>query len=169
MNVIPTHIPDVLILEPTIFHDERGYFYESYNQKTFQQATGLNVTFVQENVSRSKKNVLRGLHYQIEQPQGKLIRVTHGAVFDVAVDIRQGSATYGQWTGTELSAENQRQLWIPAGFAHGFLVLSDYADCLYKVTDFYLPSAERCIAWNDAEIGVEWPLMGEPLLSAKDR
>jgi dTDP-4-dehydrorhamnose 3,5-epimerase len=169
MKVISTAIPDVLILEPKVFGDVRGFFYESFNQNAFNQATGLNVQFVQDNHSRSSKGVLRGLHYQIQQPQGKLVRVVRGSVFDVAVDVRRSSPTFGQAVGLELSEENHRQLWIPAGFAHGFLVLSDSADFLYKATDYYAPEFERCIAWNDATIGIEWPLQSEPQLSVKDQ
>ncbi len=169
MKVIPTSIPDVLILEPKVFGDVRGFFYESFNQAAFIQATGLDVQFVQDNHSRSSKGVLRGLHYQIQQPQGKLVRVVRGAVFDVAVDIRRSSPTFGLAVGLELSEENHRQLWIPAGFAHGFLVLSDSADFLYKATDYYAPEFERCIAWNDESIGVQWPLQDEPQLSTKDQ
>ena len=168
MNVIQTKIPDVIIFEPKVFGDDRGFFYESFNAKVFEQATGLNVNFVQDNHSKSAKNVLRGLHYQIEQAQGKLVRVTQGEVFDVAVDMRASSVTFGQWVGTHLSAENKRQMWVPPGFAHGFLVLSDTAEFLYKTTDFYAPQFERCVKWDDPSIGVEWPLQGMPLLSAKD-
>jgi dTDP-4-dehydrorhamnose 3,5-epimerase len=169
MNVIPTTIPDVLIIEPKVFGDARGFFFESFNQAAFTEATGFNASFVQDNHSRSSKGVLRGLHYQIQQPQGKLVRVVRGAVFDVAVDIRQSSPTFGQWEGVELSEDNHRQLWIPPGFAHGFLVLSDSAEFLYKTTDYYAPQFERCIAWNDASIGIEWPLDDVPQLSAKDQ
>jgi dTDP-4-dehydrorhamnose 3,5-epimerase len=169
MKVTPTAIADVLILEPKVFGDVRGFFYESFNQNAFAQATGLNIKFVQDNHSRSSKGVLRGLHYQIQQPQGKLVRVVRGAVFDVAVDIRRSSPTFGLAVGLELSEENHRQLWIPAGFAHGFLVLSDSADFLYKTTDYYSPEFERCIAWNDATIGIEWPLQNDPQLSTKDQ
>ena len=168
MNVIPTKIPDVLIIEPKVFGDDRGFFFESFNQKAFNEATGLNVTFVQDNHSKSAKNVLRGLHYQVQQPQGKLVRVVQGEVFDVAVDIRQGSPTFGQWVGEILSAENKRQLWIPEGFAHGFLTLSDSAEFLYKTTDYYAPAHERCIAWNDHEIAIKWPLNVAPVMSGKD-
>ena len=169
MKVIPTAIPDLLILEPKVFGDARGFFMESYNAKVFHDATGLSPNFVQDNHSRSGKGVLRGLHYQIEQAQGKLVRVTRGAVFDVAVDLRQSSPTFGQWVGLELSEENNRQFWIPPGFAHGFLVTSDSADFLYKTTDYYAPQFERSLAWNDPTVGVEWPLAGTaPLLSAKD-
>ena len=169
MKAIPTAIPEVLIIEPKVFGDARGFFFESFNQKAFQQATGADVYFVQDNHSRSGKGVLRGLHYQIEQAQGKLVRVVRGAVFDVAVDIRKASATFGQWVGVELSESNQRQLWVPPGFAHGFLTLSDTADFLYKTTDYYAPAHERCIAWNDPALAIDWPLSGgEPLVSAKD-
>lgn len=169
MKVIETAIPGLLILEPKVFGDARGFFMESYNAKAFQDATGLDVNFVQDNHSRSGKGVLRGLHYQIEQAQGKLVRVTRGSVFDVAVDLRKSSPTFGQWAGVELSEENSRQLWIPPGFAHGFLVTSDSADFLYKTTDYYAPQFERSLAWNDPTVGVEWPLAGAaPLLSAKD-
>ena len=170
MNIIPTAIPEVLIIEPRVFGDARGFFFESFNQQAFQAATGLNVQFVQDNHSRSAKGVLRGLHYQIEQPQGKLVRVVRGAVFDVAVDLRQSSPTFGQWVGVELTEHNHRQLWVPAGFAHGFLTLSDSADFLYKTTDYYAPAFERCIAWNDPTVAVDWPLAGAtPLVSAKDQ
>ena len=168
MNVITTRIPEVLIFQPKVFGDERGFFFESYNQQAFQAATGLTTTFVQDNHSKSAKNVLRGLHYQIQQPQGKLVRVTQGEVFDVAVDMRESSPTFGQWVGTHLSANNKHQMWVPAGFAHGFLVLSDFAEFLYKTTDFYAPQYECCIRWDDPAVGIEWPLEGEPLLSAKD-
>jgi dTDP-4-dehydrorhamnose 3,5-epimerase len=169
MNIVKTNIPDVVIFEPKVFGDERGFFFESFNQKAFEQATGLkNIHFVQDNHSKSAKNVLRGLHYQIEQAQGKLVRVTQGEVFDVAVDLRASSATFGQWEGTRLSAENKRQMWIPLGFAHGFLVLTDTAEFLYKTTDFYAPQHECCLKWDDANIGIEWPLQGMPILSAKD-
>lgn len=169
MNVIKTSIPDVLIIEPKIFGDSRGFFYESFNQQAFNKATGLDVNFVQDNHSRSAKSVLRGLHYQIQQPQGKLVRVTSGAVFDVAVDICKSSPTFGKWVSAELSEENHRQMWIPAGFAHGFLVLSDSADVLYKTTDYYAPESERCILWNDPAIGINWPLNSAPILSDKDK
>ena len=168
MNIIQTKIPDVLVFEPKVFGDDRGFFYESFNANAFEQATGLKVNFVQDNHSKSAKNVLRGLHYQIEQAQGKLVRVTQGEVFDVAVDMRTSSTTFGQWVGEVLSAENKRQLWIPPGFAHGFLVLSDTAEFLYKTTDFYAPQHECCLKWDDASIGIEWPSQGMPLLSAKD-
>ncbi len=168
MNVMPTAIPAVLIVEPLVFGDERGYFYESFNARKFKDLTGLEPDFVQDNHSRSTKNVLRGLHYQIKQPQGKLIRIVAGEVFDVAVDIRKGSTTFGRWVGQTLSAENKQQLWIPVGFAHGFLVLSDYAEFLYKTTDYWAPEHERCIAWNDPDLAVQWPLTGTPILSGKD-
>ena len=169
MKVIETAIPGLLILEPKVFGDARGFFMESYNAKAFQDATGLDVNFVQDNHSRSGKGVLRGLHYQIEQAQGKLVRVTRGSVFDAVVDLRKSSPPFGQWAGVELSEENSRQLWIPPGFAHGFLVTSDSADFLYKTTDYYAPQFERSLAWNDPTVGVEWPLAGTaPLLSAKD-
>ncbi len=173
MQVIPTAIDGVLILEPRVFGDARGFFMESYNRSAFAQATGLDIDFVQDNHSRSRRGVLRGLHYQVRQPQGKLVRVSQGAVFDVAVDIRQGSPSFGRWVGVELSADNQRQLWVPAGMAHGFLVLSESADFLYKTTDYYGPEHERCIAWDDPAIGIDWPLaahgIAAPLLSDKDR
>lgn len=170
MKITPTAISDVLIIEPQVFGDARGFFLESFNQKMFQEATGLHVDFVQDNHSRSAKGVLRGLHYQVQQPQGKLVRVVRGAVFDVAVDIRKASPTFGKWVGTELSEDNKRQFWIPAGFAHGFLVLSDSADFLYKTTDYYSPLHERCIAWNDPDIGIVWPNAGvTPSLSPKDQ
>ncbi len=167
MNLITTPISDLFIFEPKVFGDTRGFFLESFNQKTFQTLTGLDITFVQDNHSRSSKNVLRGLHYQIQQPQGKLVRVVNGSVFDVAVDLRKSSPTFGKWHGVELSGENHRQFWVPAGFAHGFLVLSETADFLYKTTDYYAPQFERCVHWNDAEIGIDWGI-SEPLLSAKD-
>ncbi len=169
MNVIKTKIPDVLIIEPQVFGDDRGFFMESWNQKAFNEVVGQDVTFVQDNHSRSVKNVLRGLHYQIKQPQRKLVRCVVGEVFDVAVDIRSGSETFGQWVGVRLSAENKRQFWVPEGFAHGFLVLSESADFLYKATNYYAPEYERCIRWDDPEIGIEWPLTGEAVLSAKDQ
>jgi dTDP-4-dehydrorhamnose 3,5-epimerase len=167
-TVTPTAIPDVLLLEPKVFGDSRGFFFESFNEQDFAQATGLNVKFVQDNHSRSAKGVLRGLHYQLQQPQGKLVRVVRGAVFDVAVDIRRSSPTFGHWAGCELSENNHRQLWVPPGFAHGFVVLSDSADFLYKTTDYYAPAHEHCIAWNDPDIGIEWPAGMEPQLSEKD-
>jgi dTDP-4-dehydrorhamnose 3,5-epimerase len=168
MNIVKTKIPDVIVFEPKVFGDARGFFYESFNAKAFEQATGLSVNFVQDNHSKSAKNVLRGLHYQIEQAQGKLVRVTLGEVFDVAVDMRASSPTFGQWVGESLSAENKRQMWVPPGFAHGFLVLSDTAEFLYKTTDFYAPQFECCLKWDDPTIAIEWPLQGSPLLSAKD-
>lgn len=169
MKVTPSAIPEVLILEPKMFGDERGFFMESYNQKVFDEAVGRRVEFVQDNHSRSAKGVLRGLHYQIRQTQGKLVRVAQGAVFDVAVDLRRSSATFGEWVGVELSAENHRQLWVPEGFAHGFLVLSASADFLYKATDFYAPEHERAIAWNDRDLSIAWPTVGVPLaVSVKD-
>ena len=169
MKATSTAIPDLLIIEPEVFGDARGFFMESFNQKTFNRITGLDVQFVQDNHSRSARGVLRGLHYQIQQPQGKLVRVVRGAVFDVAVDIRKSSPAFGQWFGATLTEDNHLQLWVPAGFAHGFVVLSDTADVLYKTTDYYAPSFERCIRWNDPEIGISWPYPAEPQLSAKDR
>jgi len=169
MNIIKTKIPDVLVIEPKIFGDDRGFFFESFNQKEFQDKTGLNCKFVQDNHSRSEKNVLRGLHHQIQQPQGKLVRVVEGEVFDVAVDIRKNSDTFGHWVGEHLSAENKKMLWVPAGFAHGFVVLSDTAQFLYKTTDYYAPEYERCIIWNDPQINIHWPIKSEPLLSSKDK
>jgi dTDP-4-dehydrorhamnose 3,5-epimerase len=170
LKVTPTAIPDVLVIEPKVFGDARGFFFESFNQKTFNDATGLDVNFVQDNHSRSAKGVLRGLHYQVQQPQGKLVRVVRGAVFDVAVDIRKGSPTFGKWEGIELTEENNTQLWVPAGFAHGFVVLSDSADFLYKTTDYYAPEFERCIAWNDPTVAVDWPLtITQSSLSRKDQ
>ena len=169
MNIIQTAIPDLLILEPKVFGDARGFFMESYNARTFRELTGLDVDFVQDNHSRSAKGVLRGLHYQIRQPQGKLVRVVAGEVFDVAVDIRKSSPTFGKWYGHRLSAENKSQLWIPAGFAHGFVVLSETADFLYKTTDYWAPEHERCIAWSDPDLAIEWPLGAmTPQVSAKD-
>lgn len=169
MKVTPTKIPDVLLVEAKVFSDDRGFFFESFNQKLFEQATGLKVTFVQDNHSKSARNVLRGLHYQVKQTQGKLVRVVQGEVFDVAVDIRKDSKTYGQWVGEILSAENKKQFWIPPGFVHGFLALSETAEVLYKTTDYYSAEYERCIAWDDPIIGIKWPLTADPLLSAKDR
>jgi len=168
MKIIKTTIPDVLILEPKVFGDERGFFMESWNQQLFNEVVGRDVNFVQDNHSRSAKGVLRGLHYQIQQPQGKLVRCVAGEVFDVAVDIRKSSLTFGQWTGVHLSADNKRQFWVPEGFAHGFLVVSESADFLYKATDYYAPEYERCIRWDDPDIAVEWPLTGSPQLSEKD-
>lgn len=169
MNVVPSPLPDVLIIEPKVFGDERGFFYESYNAREFAEKTGINAQFVQDNHTRSAKNVLRGLHYQIKQPQGKLVRVSEGEVFDVVVDLRKRSSTFGQWTAFTLSAANKRMLWIPPGFAHGFLVVSEYAEFLYKTTDYWAPAHERCIAWNDTRLNIVWPLQGAPLLSAKDQ
>ncbi len=168
MNIIPTAISDVLIIEPKVFGDQRGFFFESFNQQAFNQGTGLNVDFVQDNHSRSAQGVLRGLHYQISQPQGKLVRVTSGEVLDVTVDIRKSSPTFGKWVSVLLSGENHRQLWVPPGFAHGFVVLSDTADFLYKTTDYYAPQFERCILWNDPAIGIDWKLTNPPKLSGKD-
>lgn len=169
MQVTPTEIADVLLLEPRVYGDARGFFYESFNRKAFQQATGLDIEFVQDNHSRSAQSVLRGLHYQLQQPQGKLVRVVRGSVFDVAVDLRKSSPTFGHWVGAELTEQNARQMWIPSGFAHGFLVLSETADFLYKTTEYYAPEHERSIAWNDPDIGIEWPLSVHPQLSEKDR
>ena len=169
MKVTPTAIPDVLIFEPKVFGDERGFFMESFNQRVFDDAIGRHVEFVQDNHSRSTKGVLRGLHYQVQQAQGKLVRCVRGTVFDVAVDIRKSSQTFGKWVGVELSEENHRQLWVPEGMAHGFLVLSESADFVYKTTDYYAPAHERCILWNDATLNIEWPLRGSaPSFSAKD-
>jgi dTDP-4-dehydrorhamnose 3,5-epimerase len=168
MNIIQTAIPEVLIIEPKVFGDERGFFFESYNERQWEEKTGLRTRFVQDNHSRSAKGVLRGLHYQIRQPQGKLVRCAVGEVFDVAVDLRRSSPTFGKWSGALLSAENKRQMWVPEGFAHGFLVLSDAAEFLYKTTDYYAPENERGIVWNDPELGIDWPIEGEPVLSKKD-
>ncbi|MCI5141543.1 MAG: dTDP-4-dehydrorhamnose 3,5-epimerase [Candidatus Electrothrix sp. ATG1] len=168
MKVHATSIPDVLILEPKVFGDDRGFFYESFHQQRWQEATGLNTTFVQHNHSASGKNVLRGLHYQIQHPQGKLVRVIAGEVFDVAVDLRKNSPTCGQWVGEYLSAENKKQFWVPEGFAHGFLVLSERAEFLYLATDYYAPEHERALLWNDPDLSIDWPLQGEPILSEKD-
>lgn len=169
MNVISTKIADVLIIEPAVFGDERGFFYESYNKAALSAAAGIRADFVQDNHSRSRRHVLRGLHYQVKQPQGKLVRVAVGEVFDVAVDLRRRSTSFGHWVGCHLSAENKRQLWIPEGFAHGFLVLSEYADFLYKTTDYYVPEHERCIRWDDPELAISWPLAGTPSISSKDQ
>ncbi len=170
MKVTQTKLDGVLILEPKVFGDDRGFFMESFNQRVFDEAVGQHIEFVQDNHSRSTKGVLRGLHYQLEQAQGKLVRVTRGAVFDVAVDIRRSSPTFGQWIGAELTEENQRQLWVPPGFAHGFLVLSDIADFLYKTTSYYAPQYERAIAWDDPSVGIKWPeAFALPVLSDKDR
>jgi dTDP-4-dehydrorhamnose 3,5-epimerase len=168
MKVIQTKIPDVLIIEPQVFGDERGFFLESFNEKTFREKTGVTINFVQDNQSRSAQNVLRGLHYQIQNPQGKLVRVTSGSVYDVALDVRASSATFGQWTGCLLSETNYRQMWVPPGFAHGFVVLSEIADFLYKTTDYYSPEHERCILWNDPALNIDWKIKGKPVLSAKD-
>lgn len=168
MKAVPTSIPDVFLLEPAVFGDDRGFFFESFNARRFAELTGADVRFVQDNHSRSLRHVLRGLHYQIGQPQGKLVRVISGAVFDVAVDIRRNSPTFGRWVGTTLSAENRLQMWIPPGFAHGFVVTSDAAEFLYKTTDYWAQQHERCILWNDPEIGIEWPIDTMPVLSAKD-
>lgn len=168
MNVIPTAIPDVLIMEPKVFSDARGFFYESFNKKTMQ-AVGIVGDFVQDNHSRSTRNVLRGLHYQIRQPQGKLVRAIAGEIFDVAVDIRKSSPTFGKWVGMNLSAENRRMVWIPPGFAHGFLILSEFAEVLYKATDYWTPQSERTIVWNDRDLAISWPTREEPQLSAKDK
>ncbi|HEU4852232.1 MAG TPA: dTDP-4-dehydrorhamnose 3,5-epimerase [Telluria sp.] len=168
MNAVPTAISDVLVIEPKVFGDERGFFYESFNERKFRELTGVALPFVQDNHSKSARNVLRGLHYQIKQPQGKLVRVVAGSVFDVAVDLRRSSASFGKWVGVELSADNKRQLWIPPGFAHGFVVLSESAEFLYKTTDYWAPEHERALMWNDPDVGIEWPFQGEPQLSAKD-
>ncbi|MBO4119593.1 dTDP-4-dehydrorhamnose 3,5-epimerase [Cupriavidus gilardii] len=169
LTITPTALPEVLIVEPKVFGDERGFFYESFNAKAFAEATGIHAAFVQDNHSRSVRNVLRGLHYQIGQPQGKLVRVVVGEVFDVAVDLRKSSPNFGKWVGASLSAENKRQLWVPEGFAHGFLVTSDIAEVLYKTTDYYAPECERSVRWDDAELGIQWPLDGAPILANKDR
>ncbi len=169
MKVERTEIGDVLVLEPRVFGDARGFFYESYNRKTFAQATGLDIEFVQDNHSRSSKNVLRGLHYQLRQPQGKLVRVTAGEVWDVAVDLRRSSKSFGRWAATTLSAETRRMLWVPAGFGHGFLVLSEQAEVQYKTTDYYAPEYERTLLWNDPALAIPWPLAGEPVMTDKDR
>jgi len=169
MQVTATKIPDVLIIEPQVFGDDRGFFYESFNKEKFAEASGVTAEFVQDNHSKSAKGVLRGLHYQIKQPQGKLVRVSSGEVLDVAVDIRKSSATFGQWIGVKLSAENKRQMWVPAGFAHGFVVLSETAEFLYKTTDYYAPEFERCIRWDDVDLAIDWQFKGELLVSDKDR
>jgi len=168
MKATPLEIPEVILFEPKTFGDERGFFFESFNQRQFEAAVGRAVTFVQDNHSRSVKGVLRGLHYQIQQPQGKMVRVVQGEVFDVAVDIRLSSPTFGKWVGVFLSAENKSQLWVPEGFAHGFVVLSETAEFLYKTTDYYAPEHERCILWEDKALGIEWPITDLPTLSAKD-
>jgi dTDP-4-dehydrorhamnose 3,5-epimerase len=169
MNAVSTEIPDLLLLEPPMFKDERGFFLEAWNARVFQTEVKLDVQFVQDNQSRSTHHVLRGLHYQIKQPQGKLVRVARGRIFDVAVDLRKSSPTFGRWVGYELSEDNHRQFWIPVGFAHGFLVLSDIADVLYKTTDYYAPEHERCLIWNDPKVAIDWPLSSEPVLSPRDR
>jgi len=166
--VTKTAIPDVLVIEPKVFGDSRGFFFESHNEQRFREATGVDARFVQDNHSRSARGVLRGMHYQIAQPQGKLLRVVRGSIFDVAADLRRSSATFGRWVGVELTEENNRQMWVPAGFAHGFIVTSDTADVLYKTTDYYAPPHERCIMWNDADLGIAWPEGLTPVLSAKD-
>ena len=170
MKVIATKIPEVLIIEPTVFGDERGFFFESFNKKIFEETTGVKADFVQDNHSRSVQGTLRGMHYQIQHPQGKLVRVTEGEVFDVVVDLRRSSPTFGEWVGEHLSAENRKMLWVPPGFAHGFYVTSDYAEFLYKCSDIYAPEHERSIIWNDPDIAIDWPIVdgGEPLLSEKD-
>lgn len=168
MKATPLAIPDVYLIEPRVYSDERGFFFESYNQRQFETMIGKTVAFVQSNHSRSMRNVLRGLHYQIKQPQGKLVRVIAGEVFDVAVDLRRSSNTFGQWVGEILTAENKKQLWIPEGFAHGFVVLSAAAEFLYQTTDYWAPEYERCLRWNDASLAIQWPIDGEPVLSAKD-
>lgn len=167
-TITPTALPEVLILEPKVFGDDRGFFFESFNERDFQQATGLNVDFVQDNQSKSRQGVLRGLHYQIKHPQGKLVRVTQGAVFDVAVDLRRSSPKYGKWVGVELSADNKRQIWIPPGFAHGFVVTSGSAEFLYKATDYWYPEHERTLLWCDPTVGIQWPIQDTPTLAAKD-
>ena len=168
-NITPTFLPEVLILEPKVFGDDRGFFFESFNQRDFQQATGLDVNFVQDNHSKSSQGVLRGLHYQIQHPQGKLVRVIHGSVFDVAVDLRRSSPNFGKWVGVELSADNKRQLWVPPGFAHGFVVTSETAEFLYKTTDYWYPEFERSLLWSDPIIGIQWPVdRGRPKIAAKD-
>jgi dTDP-4-dehydrorhamnose 3,5-epimerase len=168
MNATPLAIADVILFEPRVFGDERGFFFESFNQCRFEEAIGRKVAFVQDNHSKSSANVLRGLHYQVRQPQGKLVRVVEGSVYDVAVDIRRGSPTFGQWVGEVLSAENKKQVWVPEGFAHGFVVLTESAECLYKTTDYYSPEHERCIAWNDPQLAIQWPVSVPPSVSAKD-
>lgn len=169
MNATRLAIPDVIVFEPKVFGDDRGFFFESFNQKVFEEVVGRSVSFVQDNHSRSVKGVLRGLHYQIQQSQGKLVRVSHGEVFDVAVDLRKSSATFGKWVGAHLSAENKKQMWIPEGFAHGFVVLSESAEFLYKTTDYWAPEHERSLAWNDPTVAIEWPISEQPALSAKDQ
>ncbi len=168
MKAEPTYLPEVMVLDPKVFPDERGYFMETWNARSFSAVTGLDVCFVQDNQSRSAKNVLRGVHYQLDKPQGKLVRAATGTVFNVAVDLRRSSPNFGKWVGVELSADNRRQLWVPCGFGHAFVVLSDFADCLYKTTDYWCPQHERRLAWNDAQIGIAWPIDAAPILSAKD-
>jgi len=168
VRIVPTGVPEVLLIEPKVFGDERGFFFESWNRRSFSECVGWDVDFVQDNHSRSARGVLRGLHYQIGQPQGKLVRAVAGEVFDVAVDLRRSSPTFGRWVGERLSSENRRMMWIPAGFAHGFLVLSESADFLYKTTDYYAPGEERTLLWNDPALAIAWPLAGEPVLKAKD-
>jgi dTDP-4-dehydrorhamnose 3,5-epimerase len=168
MKITPTAIPEVLVLEPQVYGDERGFFFESFNQRRFEELTGQRGHFVQDNHSRSARNVLRGLHYQINQPQGKLVRVTAGAIFDVVVDLRAASPFFGRWVGVELSAENRRQIWVPAGFAHGFVVTSENAECQYKTTDYWAPEHERSILWSDPALAIDWPITGAPIVSAKD-
>ncbi|MEW6490332.1 MAG: dTDP-4-dehydrorhamnose 3,5-epimerase [Thermodesulfobacteriota bacterium] len=169
MTLVETGLPGVWVVEPRVFGDERGFFFESFNQRAWEEATGLPGRFVQDNHSRSRRGVLRGLHYQIRQPQGKLVRVVAGEIFDVAVDLRPGSAAFGRWTGVRLSAENRRQLWVPQGFGHGFVVLSEAADVLYKATDYYAPEAERAVRWDDPQLAIRWPLPAPPIVSEKDR
>lgn len=169
MNVLPTEIPDVFLIEPKVFGDDRGFFFESFNAQAFADKVGVSPPFVQDNHSRSMQNVLRGLHYQIQQPQGKLVRALSGRIFDVVVDIRKSSPYFGQWIGYELSAENKRQLWVPAGFAHGFVVLSEFAEVAYKTTDYYAPQHERSILWNDPDLAIDWQITAPPILSAKDQ
>ncbi|TDF79970.1 dTDP-4-dehydrorhamnose 3,5-epimerase [Pseudomonas sp. H9] len=169
MNVTTTELPDVLIIEPQVFGDSRGFFFESFNDRVFRELTGVVKTFVQDNHSRSEKGVLRGLHYQLENTQGKLVRVIHGEVLDIAVDVRRSSPCFGKWVGARLSAENRRQMWVPEGFAHGFVVLSDSAEVVYKTTDYYNPAAERCIRWDDPDLAIDWQLSEPPRLSEKDQ
>ena len=168
MKVTPTAMPEVLVFEPQVFGDDRGFFFESFNARRFEQATGVPANFVQDNHSKSARNVLRGLHYQIRQPQGKLVRVLQGTIYDVVVDMRKSSPFFGRWVGVELSAENRHQLWVPPGFAHGFVVTSDTAECAYKTTDYWTPEHERSLLWSDPELGIDWPLTGSPMLSGKD-
>jgi dTDP-4-dehydrorhamnose 3,5-epimerase len=168
MKVTPTAIPEVLLLDPQVYGDDRGFFYESFNARKFEALTGISVNFVQDNHSKSARNVLRGLHYQVKQPQGKLVRVVAGSIYDVVVDLRRSSPFFGRWIGAELSAENRRQMWVPPGFAHGFVVTSESAECLYKTTDYWAPEHERALLWNDPALGIDWPLSGQPMLSGKD-